>query len=488
MNNQPAQVSRNNLCGINLMKHKINRRDFLSLAGMGALSTLLPLGCGSKASNRKLRHVIIISLDTLRKDHLGCYGNRWIQTPRLDGLADESILFTNYITVVPTTLASHTSLFTGKYPHNHGTPRNGFMVNRENQMLPEILKENGFHTVGIPGAFALDSRFDFDQGFDHYDENFERLVGQMGSFLNERTAKSVTDRVIGYLRQKDLPSNLFLFAHYFDPHAPFVAPEPYGIMYQSNDESLEWLANLPVKNTKYHKPAKALKYAGEISYMDKHIGRLLDYLKQKGILDESILIVTSDHGENFWDHPGFWNHGMTVYQSTAGAVCMVRLPGAGKGGTKVKPLLASVDILPTLLKYMEIDIPEGIDGEAINLDQEKISYPTRIRFCQASKPWQDVEREYQWQNMLKSRCVIDGRYKFIQTPYKRTEELYDLDTDPLENNNLLKGATADISKNAGKLRDQLEKWAQSAHPLETYFEQQQRNETIERLKSLGYIQ
>ena len=467
---------------------KINRRNFLSLAGMGALSALLPLGCGRKAFHGKVRHVILISLDTLRKDHLGCYGNPWIHTPRLDGLADESILFTNYITVVPTTLASHTSLFTGKYPHNHGTPRNGFMVNRKNQMLPEILKQNGFHTVGIPGAFALDSRFDFAQGFDHYDEKFERLVGQMGSFQNERTAKSVTDRVIGYLNQKDLPSNLFLFAHYFDPHAPFVAPEPYNSMYQNNDEVLGWLAKLPIKNKKSHKPAHALQYGGEISFMDEHIGRLLDYLKQKGILDDSILIVTSDHGENFWDHPEFWNHGMTVYQSTVGAVCIVRLPGAGKGGTQVKPLLASIDVLPTLLKYMNIDIPEGIDGEAIDLDQAKISYPPRIRFCQASKPWQNVERESQWHNMLKSRCVLDGRYKFIQTPYKRTEELYDLITDPFENNNLLKGVAADIFETAAKLKRQLEQWAQSAHPLESYFEQQQRKETIERLKSLGYLQ
>jgi arylsulfatase A-like enzyme len=121
------------------------------------------------------RHVILISMDTARADHFGFLGSHRAATPRLDELADESIVFTDCMTVVPTTLASHTSLFTGKYPHHHGVARNGFTVNQANQMLPEILKRAGFFTAGFAGSFALDSAFGFDQGFDHYDQDFDRL-------------------------------------------------------------------------------------------------------------------------------------------------------------------------------------------------------------------------------------------------------------------------------------------------------------------------
>lgn len=162
-----------------------------------------------------VRHVILISLDTTRRDHFGCYGNPWIRTPNMDALSAESILFTDYSTVVSTTLASHTSLFTGKYPHAHGVPRNGFMVNTENKMIAEILQDAGFRTVGFPGSFALDSRFDFAQGFDYYDEDFDILVGTGGVDQNQRNAEKVTNSVIHYLEEDGTGRNLFLFVHYF---------------------------------------------------------------------------------------------------------------------------------------------------------------------------------------------------------------------------------------------------------------------------------
>lgn len=475
--------------------NKINRRDFLSFLGAGAAWAVLPAGCSkddlatwrSKDSG-PVRHVIVLSLDTMRTDHLGCYGNTWIRTPRIDALAFESILFTDYMTVVPTTLASHISLFTGRYPHTHGTPRNGFMVNRDNVMLAEILKKAGFHTVGIPGAFSIDSRFNFPQGFDYYDENFDRLVGDRGSLQNERIAKSVTDTAIWYLKKNGIPPNLFLFAHYFDPHAPFAPLFPYNKMYERNNEEVEhWLAQTQGKENIFASKPNVLRYAGEVSYMDKHVGRLIDYLRLRGILDDAILVVTSDHGENFLDHPGFWNHGLTVYQTTMDAVCMIRLPNANKAGTKVNQLFASIDILPTLLNYLGLSTPGGIDGEAINLTDADISFPPRIRFGQATKPLDEVETDPRWYNIRKARCVRDGNLKYIQTPYAMTEEFYDLSEDPYERNNLLTSTTPTIATKAAELRQKLEAWAESARPLPSRFEKSQHEETIRRLKSLGYL-
>ena len=182
-----------------------------------------------------VQHVILISPDTTRLDHFGCYGNTWIRTPNMDALSAESILFTDYTTVVSTTLASHTSLFTGKFPHTHGVPRNGFMVNTDNIMVAEILKDAGFRTAGFLGSFALDSRFDFAQGFDHYDENFDILVGTGGADQNQRNAEAVTNAVIGYLEENGAGRNLFLFVHYFDPHLPYSPSPPYDTMYAEDE-------------------------------------------------------------------------------------------------------------------------------------------------------------------------------------------------------------------------------------------------------------
>jgi arylsulfatase A-like enzyme len=476
----------------------MTRRDFLRLMGSGMALAAMPSGCGRKESAslqgqaaHPARHVIVISLDTARADFLGCYGNGFIQTPHIDRLAKESILFTDCMTVVPTTLASHTALFTGKYPHNHGTPRNGFMINKENVMLPEVLKEAGFHTAGFLGSFALDSRFDFSQGFDHYDEEFEQFIGRDGVDQNQRKAESVTDAVINYLDDKGIPANLFLFAHYFDPHGPYAPPVEYCRMYENNDSYRSWLEDIQGDLLKWDRndAINAVCYAGEMTYTDEHVGRLIDYLRQKEILEEAILVITSDHGENFKEHPVNWNHGYTVYQTTMQSICIFRLPGATRAGTRIEQLYSNIDICPTLLAYLGLDIPGGIDGEAVDLrpGDDEISISARTRFGEATKPHKDVETDPRWFNNRKARCIRSGNYKYIRTPFKDTEELYDLSKDPYEKTNLLINPSSRNLEKADFLKEQLLTWTDSADPLASHFEPGQREETIKRLKSLGYL-
>jgi len=445
-----------------------------------------------------VRHVILISLDTTRKDHFGCYDNKWIRTPRVDALADESIVFSDYMTVVPSTLASHTSLFTGKYPHSHGTPRNGFTVNLDNVMLPEVLETAGFRTVGFIGSFALASRFDFSQGFEHYDETFDRLIARPNEFeyQDQRSARSVTDAVIRHLDQSGVPDNLFLFVHYFDPHTSYAPPAPYDTLYGGSDATGRTAPDLNAVRRDLAKTgaratpgarALASSYAGEISYMDEHLGRLLDYLKTREILEESILIVTSDHGENFWEHPYYFDHGLTLYQTTTSAVCLIRMPGASRGGTRVDRLVASVDVLPTLLEYLDLPIPSGVDGEAIDLSGVGAETEPFMRFGEATKPAKEtIEKNGRWHNSLKSRCVRQGDLKYIQTPYAGTEELYNLSVDPHEQENLLINPTRMTAARAAVLREELEAWSQSANPLPSRFESSQLEDTIRRLRALGY--
>jgi arylsulfatase A-like enzyme len=450
------------------------------------------------------RHVVLISLDTTRADRFGFYGNREVSTPRLDRLAAESIVLEDFMTVVPTTLASHVSLFTGKYPHHHGTPRNGFLVHEDNVMLPELLRERGFVTAGFAGSFALDNRFRFAQGFDHWDEDFDRFAGIEGRLQNERTAEAVTDAVVEWLDAHGVPERLFLFAHYFDPHAPYEAPPPYDTMYDPAGRTglpdwatvrREGLVRAGSSSELAERLAR--QYDGEISYLDHHVGELLDALAERGIFDEALVVVSSDHGENFHEHEAVFDHGWSVYRTTMRSVGLVRLPGAERAGTGIAELTASIDILPTVLGRLDIPLPAGIDGESIDLDRSAPrgrapgppdgGEPARVRFGQATKPWQQVETDPRWTNMLKARCIRSGRYKLVQVPYAGREELYDLETDPGERTDLLATGGPEAEALAGPLREKLEAWAAGARPLPSRFEPSQREETLERLRALGYL-
>ncbi len=267
--------------------------------------------------------MVVISIDTARADHFGFLGSEHVRTPGLDAFVREAIVFTDYMTVVPTTLASHATLFTGKYPHHHGTPRNGFMINEANEMLAETLQEAGFHTAGFAGSFALDERFGFAQGFDHYDQDFDIYVGDNGADQNQRLAEQVTDAALAYLDEAGVPDRLFLFAHYFDPHAPYSAPAPFDTAYDPQGthglypaEAIKRYEGFSPEQKERSIRRLAMQYASEVSYTDQHVARLLDDLAGRGVLDQALVVVTTDHGECLWEHGEEFDHGRTVYQAT----------------------------------------------------------------------------------------------------------------------------------------------------------------------------
>ncbi len=457
-------------------------------------------------------HVVLISIDTARADHFGFMGSETVRTPRLDAFAAESVVFTDYMTVVPTTLASHTTLMTGRYPLHHGTPRNGFLINEKNEMLAETLKAAGFHTAGFAGSFALDSRFGFAQGFEYYDEAWNILVAPGGADQNQRLASEVTDAVLDHIDAAGVPEHLFVFAHYFDPHAPYTPPPPYDTMYDPRG----WGDIPPIATVTRHPSLSdeerreyarrlELQYAAEISYTDEHVGRLLDELDARGILDDALVVVTSDHGECMWEHGEEFDHGRTVYQATMHALCVMRLPRAAMGGTRVESVVANIDVLPTVLRFLGLDVPDDVDGEAVALTAESLSaLGSRVRFGEATKPRGDVETDPRWYNIRKARCVRDGRHKYVETPYLWTAALYDLEADARETDNLLSteengaagGATPDARRlSRGELEilherlvGELAAWTDSARPLPSHFDSSQMDETVERLRSLGYLQ
>lgn len=439
------------------------------------------------------RHVIIVSMDTTRPDHFGLYGNPWIQTPFLDAIAQEGLILADYMNAANTTLASHTSAFTGKYPHRHGVPRNGFVVHADNVMLTETLKAAGFHTAGFLGSFALDARFAFNQGFDHYDQQFDVQVGDGGADQNQRNAKKVTDAVLAYLDGMRLPRRLFLFAHYFDPHMPYDPPAPFDGLYSLNQGDQIRMAPHPAIDSDSRavdpRISRQLElYAGEISFMDKQIGRLLEELRKRGILDESVLVIINDHGENLGEHWGPpFDHGFGAYQSEARGFGVLRLPHGRLPGRKLTTPTSNVDLTPTILKFLGLATPAGLDGVAFDLTDPAPQHTPRTIFSEATKPWEAVEAGRKWPNHPKPRAVRDGPWKYIVTPYRRTEELFNLSSDPGERINLLPSAAPEVQQRLAELRAALKRFDADVNPPPMRFESSQRDETVRRLKALGYI-
>jgi arylsulfatase A-like enzyme len=476
---------------------RLTRRAALRLGLYGAVAAGAGpwiASCGREhAQHRSARHVIFVSLDTTRPDHFGCYLPSCLKTPRVDALARESICFLRHMTPVTTTLAAHTSMFTGMYPHHHGVPRNGFMVNRANRLLPQVLKEAGFHTAGFPGSFALDSRFDFSRGFDFYDESFDILAGLHGYDQNQRLGARVTDAALAYVDRVGVPEKLFLFVHYFDPHKPYAAPPPFGEMYREvRPGETPCRETHPILRVARRPPEyedMILRYAGEISYTDNEVGRLLDGLGTRGVLDDAILIVTSDHGEHLTDAQGGrpFDHGWTVYEAEARTLLLVRMPGGEHAGASYASRTSHIDLFPTLLGYLGVREPGGVDGEKIDLARLSPLDPERPLFSEGTKPWQDVETDPCWFNARKARSVVRGDYKYIRTLYMNSEELFDLSRDPLEQHDLLRRPALEHTSLARELAGVLDAWAATAKPLPTHFEPVQQEETKERLRSLGYL-
>ncbi|MEK7794515.1 MAG: sulfatase [Candidatus Hydrogenedentota bacterium] len=432
-------------------------------------------------------HVVFISLDTARPDYLGLYGHPWVKTPNLDELAAESVVFEDAMTPAPTTLAAHTAMMTSTYPHTHGVPRNGFVVSDENVTLAEILRAAGYSTAAIVGAFPLLHRFELDQGFDLYDDKSAH-----GDFW-QRTAEEVTDATLRYVAQRGPGGPLFLFVHYFDAHAPYSPGKVWFNPYREQPVedpghpiTPDWMEVMTGKKSMGARKYLVQRYAAEITYLDHHLGRLLEGLRQAGIVDNAIIIVTSDHGESLWDNGPWFDHGQNTVQSVIHAVGILRLPGARHGGTRVGVPVSTLDWMPTVLAYAGITAPPGIDGRAIDLNGDAPRVGPRDLFCEATKPF-TVEREGEWYNAQKERCIRSENYKFVYSPYANTRALFNVADDPYDHKNLLDAPTPEIEKLAAELEAKLAAWHASAAPKSSAFDQENEQETRDQLEALGYV-
>jgi arylsulfatase A-like enzyme len=273
-----------------------------------------------------IRNVLLISIDTCRADYLGCYGYQDKTTPNIDAIARQSIVFENVISPVPLTLPAHASLLTGTIPPYHGVHDNfDYWLDDSHVTLAEILKGHGFATGAVVSAFVLDSKFGTGQGFDSYYHDFGEEPG--GGRADERKGQEVSNLAVQWL-EKHKSDRFFLFVHYYDPHAPYLPPEPFASEFSDN------------------------LYAGEIAYTDYCIEQVIKKLKEFGLFDSTLVVITSDHGEMLGEH-GEDGHGYFIYQSAIKVPLIVKLPG--KHTSRVVGQLAGlIDIVPTICSLLGV--------------------------------------------------------------------------------------------------------------------------------------
>jgi len=394
--------------------------------------------------------VILITVDTLRADHLGCYGYTQIQTPNIDQLAHAGARFTQAYTPVPVTLPAHTALFTGAFPMATGIHDfSGNKLPANAATLAKVLRDNGYATGAFIGSAVLDSRFGLNQGFDTYFDHFEfSRLDEAHLDQMERRGDLVMDEALRWL--KGNPRQPFLiWVHLYDPHDPYTPPEPYASRY------------------------RARPYDGEIAFDDAQVGRLVAYLKQQALFDKSVIVVAGDHGEGLGEH-GERTHGFFIYNSTLHVPLLMKLPGVAP--RVIADEVSLVDVMPTLLQALKIPVPASVQGRS--LLGQVLGRPAAGRSNLYAESYLPL-LHFRWSQLrgLQSRGM-----KYIDAP---RPEIYDTRTDPKERQNLYAGRQA----LGHEMRDRLYGLIRRFTPAGGAGTEKELTDPalLERLRSLGYV-
>ena len=356
-------------------------------------------------------NVVVITVDTLRADHLGCYGFEGARTPHIDKLATDGVRAEHAVASAPTTLPSHTSIFTGLQPPAHGVRDNAsFLVPDEALTLAERLKGEGYRTQAFVSAMVLHRMYNLHQGFDGYEDQLWRQERDEVFLNRERSGARTMDLVLEWLDKAAASANdapFFLWVHLFDPHAPY-AP-------------LEADAN-----------AAPSPYDGEIASVDRQIGRLVESLQKKNVLDDTILVFTSDHGESLGEH-GEATHAVFIYESTVHVPLIVRYPRKLAAGKIYQGPVRLVDVMPTILGLLGLE-PSPTQGTDLSAPLAgTVPPPASAQYSESLHP----ELEYGMAPLFGIRV---DQWTYIRAP---RPELYDRAKDPGETRNLLDPAVAE---------------------------------------------
>jgi arylsulfatase A-like enzyme len=369
---------------------------------------------------KKMPDVFLVTIDTLRADHVHCYGYERIETPALDSLATDGIRFANAFTPSPITNTSHTTIFTGLQPSVHGVSDFGVPLSPLYPTWAELLHQKGYHTAAFIGAVILDSKTlapGLDRGFDFYDNFPEHPTTKERWDRVERRGMEVVQHAETWLGTHRTGSH-FVWIHLYDPHDPYEPPQPFATTYKDR------------------------LYDGEIAYADSALAHFLQYLKTQNEYRDALLIVVGDHGEGLGEHHED-THGIFLYDATTHVPLIIKLPNARAAGKLVAAQVRTTDILPTVLDLLDAPRPPRLDGESLRPYTAGSETADRLVLGETDYPLR-----FGWAPL---RSVRAEGFKFIEVP---RAELYDLRSDPGE----LKNHYAADSTEVQKARTYLSDW------------------------------
>lgn len=391
-------------------------------------------------------NVLLITLDTTRADHLGYAGYASARTPNLDRLAAEGVDCADTYSPVPLTLPAHCTILSGLYPPGHKVRNNGsYFLAEPVTTLAELLGRRGYRTAAFVSSFILDSRFGLDQGFAVYDDDLAQ--GGAKTYQSERNAASVFASFSRWLSGHD-GGKFFAWIHFFDPHAPYAPPEPYRSAF----------ADSP--------------YDGEIAFVDRYFGEVIDLLEEKHLLENTLVVVAGDHGEAFGEH-GEHGHSVFCYEENLRVPLIFRAAGHLPAGMRLEQKACLADVMPTILDFLRLPLPKEIQGRSLLPAMQNKEMAEQSLYLESF-----FGREAF--NCAPIQGLLRGEYKYLDLP---RPELYDLRHDQRERKNLVSGSAVLSQKMKAELRE-LARSLESSGPKSS-----RRLSDAEKamLASLGYI-
>jgi len=449
----------------------------------------------------KLPNVVIIAIDTLRADHLGCYGYSRETSQEIDKLAVSGVLFDESYSSASWTLPSFMSIFTGLMPSVHGCTTAESKLSEAIPTLSEQFQKKGYYCGAVVSSMVVAGKYGFSRGFDKYDDTSVFLSATVNVLDSESGARGTTNNVVtGAILTHEAKSLLkvaersekpfFLFIHYFDPHDDYVPPPPYDSHFDR--EYMGETDGKGLNHIRYRPPTgrdiehlKAL-YDGEVAYTDSHIGELIRAVDESSNPEDTLVILVSDHGESFGEH-GALLHGNSAYREETRVPMIWRWQGVLPKGRRIKAPVSTMEIAKTLAKLMEMEDFELLQGQSLwplLLDQQSVERSPV--FTERAFPEERVSHVAMTTGNLRlhAKCAKasdEGKCKY---------ELYDVERDPLEQDDILNAESPGLAN----MKSTLELMWLECRELRNHYGEKALNpllkltsEDKQRLESMGYI-
>jgi arylsulfatase len=555
------------------------------------LSLCTAYSCIAEEKDLVLPNVLLITLDTTRPDHLGCYGYDRNTSPHLDTFSKEAALFTNAVSSIPLTTPSHATIMTGLNPENHQVYRNSYRVHNNFTMMAEILKKEGYATGGFVSAVLINSQFGFDQGFDNFSDvpqQKQSLVSAKDASAEEKEARQPTIKTEKMLQRRGDKTTdnalewlqfvahapFFAWIHYYDPHLSYTPPDEYG--YRFNPEYDRYVENISnpffqevayadqvawqnmfgdetfsardgfkllrdmmvLRQGEYLTPAHMTPqlvedfisaYDGELSFTDDQVARLFQFLHDAEVYDNTVVIIVGDHGEILYEKENYFGHHRYLYEGSMAVPLLMKIPRVQS--RIIENSVTNADILPTLLDVLEIDSSVSMDGRSLwplisgngdTMEQDYCFYGTHTgkskikTFTTSAKPVKQkllkvvsivyrksirlffmkpfrLDRKWKIEKHFDRIAVVKENWKLIRNDVRGENdraryELYNIDSDPLELQNLVEMEKEVYKELKSALKQHIKTKRLHAAPVpDLQRSDKERQEEIETLRSLGYM-